>query len=144
MVIIMANSWAGTPTPRKGDNRRSIPSVRLMGFVVRVSMEEPMIRSTNLSPMKKALYRPSFVTVKNQILANGSPLVINIFTVKVNRIMKKMGFSPLKINLRGTFEKKITRPRQKTTKANPMKSLTKKSEIIYAKVHRIFVLGSSL
>jgi len=55
---------------------------------------------------------------------------MNIFTVKVNMIMKKIGFNPLKINRRGTLERNIVKPRKATVIANPKKSLTKKREMM--------------
>ena len=44
MVIIMASSWAGTPTRLKGFSKCSMPSVRTIGDVVYVRREEKTIK----------------------------------------------------------------------------------------------------
>jgi len=69
---------------------------------------------------------------------------MNIFTVKVKIIIKKIGFNPLNINESGTFDKRTTRLRKKTADIKPKKSFTRNKEIIYANVLIIFTRGSSL
>ena len=48
MDMVIAISWVGTPTRDRGPISRSIPSVSAIGFVVKVSREEPMISRISL------------------------------------------------------------------------------------------------
>ena len=50
--IIIANSCAGRPKRSKGFICASIPSVRLIGFVAKVKIDEPKINKTNLAAIR--------------------------------------------------------------------------------------------
>ena len=52
MVIIIANSWAGSPIFLKGLSSLSIPSVKAMGEVVKVNNDETTIKKTSLIVIK--------------------------------------------------------------------------------------------
>lgn len=65
MVIIMANSCAGTPIFLKGLSICSIPSVKTIGVVVSVSKEVMLTNNTKRVPMKSAMVKPSLVAWRN-------------------------------------------------------------------------------
>ena len=144
MVIIMARSCAGTPTLFSGDRRDSIPSVRWIGFVVRVRRDAPIMRNESLRAMNTAVLRPCLVMCRIPHSKIGSPCTMNIFSKKVKAMRKKMGFRPLNMNFRGTLDAAMANARASSSMAKPRKSFTTKTATMYTIVAMIFVLASSL
>lgn len=86
----------------------SIPSVKLLGVVVKVIMEEPIISIVSLIAMVTAIRIPSTVIVIFHTETNAVPGVRNRLntTVIINR--KRIPFIPLTINRKGTWDSRIT------------------------------------
>ena len=108
MVIMSAISWLGSPILENGFSSFSSPSVSSIGLVVSVRIDDPMISSTSLTAMKKALARPSYVMVRNFQCHSTLPSTMKRFSRKVNAIMRNTAVSPLNMNLSGTLDIAMT------------------------------------
>ena len=119
MDIIMATSCTGTLNTFKGPIIFSIPSVRLFGVVVSVITEDPMIRSVSRMAMEIAIFNPSCVIVSFQIVKSGVPGVRKRLNTTVISISMTMVFIPFTMNLNGTFDRRITSPRNRAATRYP-------------------------
>ena len=108
MVIISAISWLGSPIFENGLSSFSRPSVSSIGFVVSVIIDEPMMISTSLMAMKKALDTPSYVIVRNFQCHSTLPSTMKRLSRNVNAMMRNTAESPLNMNFSGTFDMAIT------------------------------------
>jgi hypothetical protein len=144
IVIIIANSWAGRPNLVKGFKRASIPSVKIMGEVVRVKSDVPIIRRVNLTAINPACLKPSSVIFMKPNEKTTLPGVIKRLIKKVTKMMNKIGLKPFITNLRGTFEIVITTVRNAATIKKPTKLSIKNKDMIKIMVNIIFSLGSRL
>ena len=107
IVIIIANSCAGTPIFFKGFNKFSIASVNCIGEVVNVSKLEKIISNINLKLIKIPNFIPSSVNLKIKISAKISPSCVKKCIKSVNKIIQLIGFNDFKIIFTGIFDKKI-------------------------------------
>ena len=119
MDIIMATSCTGTLNIFKGPIIFSIPSVRLFGVVVSVITDDPMISSVRRIAMEMAIFRPSCVMVSFQIVKSGVPCVRNRLNTTVIIISMTIVFIPFTMNLNGTFDSRITIPRNRAAITYP-------------------------
>ena len=104
MDIIIAISCTGTFSTLSGPKSFSNPSVRLLGVVVSVITDEPMIRKISLTAIKAANLIPSLVIFSFQKETTTSPGVKNKLNTAAKIKRNKMDFIPLTINLKGTLE----------------------------------------
>ena len=130
MDIIMAISCTGTFMTRKGFIRLSNPSVRLLGVVVSVITEEPMIRKTSLTAIMDASAIPSFVICSFQIETTASPGVRNKLNTTAMIRRNTMDFIPRTINFTGTFESFMISTRNSPAITYPTALSTIKREMI--------------
>ena len=65
IVIIIANSCAGTPSTFSGESNFSVASVSFSGDVVNVSNDDNAIINTNRKQINKPARRPSSVAFQN-------------------------------------------------------------------------------
>ena len=86
----------------------SMPSVRLLGVVVKVIREEPMISIVSRTAMVTAVLSPSTVTVSFQTETNSVPGVRKRLNTTVISSRKTMAFIPFTMNLKGTRERPMT------------------------------------
>ena len=112
MDIIMATSCTGTLNTFKGPIIFSIPSVKLFGVVVSVITEDPIISSVSRTAREMAIFSPSCVMVSFQIVNNGVPGVKKRLNTTVISMSITMVFIPFTMNLKGTFDRRITNPRK--------------------------------
>ena len=82
----------------------SIPSVKLLGVVVNVIIDEPRINNESLSAIISAILMPSTVMVTFQNDTTVVPVVNNKLQTTVIIRRKTMVFMPLTMNLKGTVE----------------------------------------
>jgi hypothetical protein len=89
----------------------------VMGEVVSVNMDEPIIRKTNLVAIKEAVIKPSlYILIFQKRNTSVSPGVKNTLNTTVKIIMTNIIFKPFSINLIGTFESPIIVARNTNTK----------------------------
>ena len=143
MDMVIAISWVGTPTRDRGPISRSIPSVSAIGFVVKVSREEPMISRISRTAMKTAVYNPSAVIFRNPHCQSTLPDTMKIFRQKVKMMISKIGLSPRRIKDSGTFERATTAASAAPQRANPIKLSAMNSSAINKIVQMIFSRESS-
>ena len=140
----MATSCTGTRNSFKGRRPFSIPSVRLLGVVVSVMMEEPTISRASLTAILTAVRTPSMVIVSFQKDTSSSPGVRNRLKTTVINSRKAIAFIPLTIKRKGTWDSRITRARNAAAIRYPAGWLKKNNDIINNRVPASFTLGSSL
>ena len=126
----MAISCTGTFITFKGFIRLSNPSVRLLGVVVSVIIEEPIIKKTSLTAIMDASAIPSFVICNFQIDNTTSPGVRNRLNTTAMIRRNRMDFIPLTINFTGTFESLMISARNNPAITYPTMLSTIKSEMI--------------
>ena len=86
----------------------------MLGVVVNVMTEEPMIKSDSLTAILTAIEMPSLVTVSFQILSTASPGVKNRLNTKVITSRNKIAFMPRTIKRNGTWDSLIENARNRT------------------------------
>lgn len=82
----------------------SIPSVKLLGVVVNVIIDEPRINNESLKAIISAILMPSTVMVTFQNDTTVVPVVNNKLQTTVIIRRKTIVFIPLTMNLKGTVE----------------------------------------
>ena len=143
MDIIMASSWAGKPMRDMGRNKRSSPSVRAMGEVVRVSSWVPSTSRMRRRAMYTAIFTPVQDTVMNfQAKITSSPAAKNTLRKKVSRMIKRMGLMPLASTFKLTLAARAAAAMYKNSATYPRKPRTRNTVTIMATVSSILVRGS--
>ncbi len=127
-----------------GFNRLSIPSVNIIGEVVSVKRDVPIMRRVSLIAIKPACLNPSSVIFMNPNVKITLPGVIKRLMIKVINMMNNIGLNPLITNLTGTFEIVIVTVKNATTNKKPVKLSIKNNDIIKMNVMIIFSRGSRL
>ena len=122
----------------------SIPSVRLLGVVVSVIMDEPIISMVKRIAIKTAIRIPSLVTEIFHTENTTSPGVKNRLNTTVSISRKIMDFIPFIINLKGTLDNLITTARKKAAHTYPQILSKKNRDMINSTVPASFTRGSSL
>ena len=97
-----------------------------------------------VTPMKEAVFMPSFVIESFHQLHITSPLVMNRLTTTMNISRKSIGFMPLKMNFGGIFESATAAASIRMTGMKPQNDLNKNRVTIYSSVPANLTLGSSL
>ena len=144
MDMIMATSCTGTRNSFRGFIIFSMPSVRLLGVVVRVMMEEPIISMVSLTAMLTAIRSPSTVMVSFQKETSSVPGVRNRLKNTVISSKNRIARIPFTIYRKGTWERPMTTPKNTTATPYPRKLRNRNREMMKSSVPPSFTLGSSL
>ena len=144
MDIIIATSCTGSLMTFKNPRDFSIPSVRLLGVVVSVIMDEPIISMVRRIAIKTAIRIPSLVTEIFHTENTTSPGVKNRLNTTVSISRKIMDFMPFIINLKGTLDNLITTARKTAAHTYPQILSKKNRDMINNTVPASFTRGSSL
>ena len=142
--IIMAISCTGRCINFRGLIAFSIPSVRLLGVVVSVMMEEPIISMVSLTAMSTAILIPSLVIFSFQMVIKASPGVRNRLKITVSKSKNNIERIPFTIYLKGTVDKRITANKNKAAQKYPQIFVIQNRDIINTTVPASFTRGSSL
>ena len=143
IVIIIANSCAGTPITFNGDSNFSVASVNFNGVVVNVNSEDATIININRKLIRKPVFNPASVTLKSHTRNIISPSCDTKWIRNVNSNIHRNGL----IDRNTVINRTLDNPTKNETNAvSNAYSLGASAENIIANSANnniIFVRGSS-
>ena len=145
IVIIIANSCAGSPHRLNGESKLSMPSASSIGVVVKVSRPEKLISATNRSNISKPRSMPSTVSVKNSHCHKTcSPGVTSIFIAQVSASRKINPRTAASALVGGILASHSAPKPNAYTRPKTQNSFTQKMPVRKASIPSSLARGSSL
>ena len=131
---------------RKESNCVGVRDVKPQEFTITVHIRDGVfkVKADSRETILTAMETPSLVISINPRLHSSSPGVRSILKIIVIRRIRKIAFSPLKINFTGTLDIFITAARNTVATAYPGRVWNRNTDTMKISVPASFVLGSSL
>ena len=143
IVIIIANSCAGTPITFNGVNNFSVASVSFNGEVVNVNNDDAAIINIKRKLIRDPSRKPSSVTLNIHARNSTSPSWLTKWITNVNKMIHRKGLIACNTAVNLIFEIPISNATITVKKIYSTGSSAEKIIANNTKSAKIFVLGSS-